>query len=140
MSTLEKAIEIAVQAHAGAKDKAGAAYILHPLRVMLNCPDESAKITAILHDVVEDSQFTVSDLKALGFSPEVLDAVDRLTRRKDESYQDFIRRAAFDPIARKVKLYDIEDNLNILRIENPSENDFERINKYRDGHRYLKYV
>src|SRR5262245_15143699 len=116
MATLERAILIAAQAHLGQRDKAGAPYILHPLRLMMRMESEPAMIAAVLHDVVEDSDWTLEQLRGEGFSEEVLHAVDCLTRREDESYDEFISRAKADAVARQVKIADLEDNMNIKRI------------------------
>lgn len=85
MSTLERAIEIAVRAHAGQKDKGGEPYILYPLRVMLRMRTEGERIVAVLHDLVEDSNFTIDDLRLEGFSKEVIEALEALTKRPGES-------------------------------------------------------
>lgn len=111
MSTLDRAIELAIQAHAGQFDKAGEPYILHPLRVMLAQDGEVARIVGVLHDAVEDSDLTLEDLEHEGFAPEVIVAVDSVTRRGDESYSSFIERAGRDPIGRLVKIADLRDNL-----------------------------
>lgn len=135
MSTLERAIEIAVRVHAGRKDKAGAPYILHPLRVMLKLTAPEEQITAVLHDVIEDSQgetrVTIGDLRQEGFSETVIRAVDSVTKRKNETYNQYILRAASNPIGRRVKLADLEDNCDLSRIANPTRPDQERIDKYR---------
>ncbi len=130
MATLEKAILIAAQAHQGQKDKAGEPYILHPLRVMLRMDSETEMIVAVLHDVVEDSQWTMDGLRKEGFSEEVLEIVDCLTRRKEESYEEFIGRVRPNLKAKKVKLADLEDNMDMRRIEKPTEKDWERVKKY----------
>ncbi|GED25145.1 hypothetical protein BAG01nite_12470 [Brevibacillus agri] len=130
MSTLEKAIALAAQAHAGQTDKGGNPYILHPLRVMLNMPTDETKIAAVLHDVLEDTAVTVADLQAAGFSEPVIAAVIALTRREGEAYEDFIRRAKQDAIARQVKLGEIEDNMDLSRILEPTEQDYERRKRY----------
>lgn len=116
MSTLERAIVIAAEAHAGQTDKAGEPYVLHPLRVMQRVEREAARIAAVLHDVVEDTPWTLDGLAAEGFREEVVSAVDALTRREGEIYLDFCRRAAEDPVARLVKLADLEDNLDPARV------------------------
>jgi len=131
MSTLERAIAIAAEAHAGMVDKAGAPYILHPLRVMLRVNDDRARIAAVLHDIVEDTDWTIERLRAEGFDEEVLAAIDALTRREGEDYFDFCRRAAQNPIARIVKRADLEDNLDLSRIPNPTPKDLERVERYR---------
>jgi (p)ppGpp synthase/HD superfamily hydrolase len=138
MATLEKAILIAVQAHQGQEDKAGDPYILHPLRVMLRMDTETETIAAILHDIVEDTRWTKDDLRKEGFSEEVLEVVDCLTRKEKESYEEFIERVKLNPIARKVKLADLEDNMDVKRIKEPKEKDWERLKKYHRAWMRLK--
>lgn len=127
--TLEKAIAIAAEAHTGAVGKAGEPFILHPLRVMLGVEGQSEQMAAVLHDVVEDTSWSVDRLREGGFSEEVLRTVDGLALEKTTF--DFCRRAGADPIARVVKLADIEDNLDLSRIRNPTKADHERIERYR---------
>ena len=91
MSTLEQAIIIATNAHTNQTDKSGAPYILHPLRLMLNAKNEEEQITALLHDVVENSMVTLDELKTAGFSVTVLDAVRTLTREKDMPYDQYLQ-------------------------------------------------
>lgn len=131
MSTLERAIGIACEAHVGQVDKAGEPYILHPLRLMLRMANEAERIAAVLHDVVEDSQVTIEDLIAEGFAREIVYAVDALSRRDGEDYMDFVRRASGDPIARRVKRADLEDNLDLTRIRNLTDRDLERAHRYQ---------
>jgi len=134
VSNLNKAIEIAAKAHTGQVDKGGNPYILHPLRVMQNfCESESeaVKICAVLHDVVEDTDITLDDLRVEGFSKEIITALDCLTKRDSESYDDFINRVLTNEIACKVKNGDLADNMDLTRIPNPTEKDKERIKKYR---------
>lgn len=130
MSTLEKAIEIAARAHAGQVDKAGEPYIFHPIRVMLAQSDTQARIAAILHDVVEDSDVTLDDLGREGFSEEVLTAVDALTEREGETQPDKAKRAAENEIALMVKLADVTDNMDMSRIRQPAERDHARLREY----------
>ena len=137
MSTLEKAIAIAAKAHEGQVDKAGAPYLLHPIRVMLKCSSIEERITAILHDVVEDGGVTIADLRQEGFSETILEAVDSVTIRPSESYEDFVLRAATNPIGKTVKLADLEDNCDLSRISNPTDRDYARINKYRRAVEFL---
>lgn len=112
---LSKAIQIAAYWHAGQVDKSGAPYILHPLRVMMSVEGETDKIVAVLHDVLEDTELTADDLRAHKFSSDVREAVQALTRQTGEDYFDFINRLAPNPIARRVKLADIADNLSPAR-------------------------
>jgi len=122
---------IAAEAHAGQTDKAGAAYILHPLRVMLRLPSLEEKIAAVLHDVVEDTPWTLEGLREAGFSEAVVSAVDALTRRTGETYEDFVARAATHPIGRTVKRADLEDNMDLSRLPHPTEADLARLHRYR---------
>jgi hypothetical protein len=138
MTPLEKAIFIAVQAHAGAKDKAGEAYILHPLRMMMKMRTEPARVVAILHDVVEDSDWTLEGLREEGFTEQILTAVDHLTKRPGEEYEDFVRRAVQDPLALRVKIADLEDNLDQSRLREPTDRDRARIARYQKALTYAK--
>ena len=129
--TLERAIAIAATAHAGQVDKGGAPYILHPLKVMLRMTTLEERIVAVLHDVVEDCDISLDDLRKEGFSEEVLTAIQSVTKVPGESYEDFVERAAQNPIGRVVKLADLEENSDLSRIASPSWEDLERIEKYR---------
>lgn len=136
MSDLERAIAIAVDAHRGAVDKAGAPYILHPLRVMLAQTTNEARIVGVLHDVIEDSPWTLEALRAEGFSETVLQALAAVTKRpdekgSDEGYERFVRRAATHPIGRAVKLADLQDNADLSRIAAPTPKDLARVARYR---------
>jgi len=127
---LDEAIILATQAHRGQTDKAGAPYILHPLRVMLTQNDAVRRITAVLHDVVEDSDITPQFIKER-FGDTIADAIVALTRRDDEDYEAFVSRCASNTVARDVKRADIEDNLDLSRLSNVSERDLARADKYR---------
>lgn len=132
MSTLERAIAIAAEAHAGHFDKAGAPYVLHPLRIMLRVSSIDERIVAVLHDVVEDCQgWTFDRLRSEGFSDHIIEALQSVTKRDGEGYEAFVRRAASNPIGLRVKLADLHDNSDLSRIAMPSERDFRRIEKYR---------
>jgi (p)ppGpp synthase/HD superfamily hydrolase len=131
MSGLERAISFAANVHAGQVDKAGAPYILHPLRVMLSVHSTEQRIAAVLHDVVEDCRITFDQLRNEGFSEVVVTAIAALTRREGESYEVFVERAARNPIAHAVKLADLRDNMDLTRIASPSEHDHERLAKYQ---------
>ena len=134
---LEKAIEIAVEAHRGQLDKAGKIYILHPIRVMLRGRNEIEMIVGILHDVVEDTPVTLDMLQLEGFSKEILDALCCITKEEGEDYGHFIDRVLTNPLATQVKLYDIEDNLNRDRIPYPTPKDDARFAKYEKYHKIL---
>ncbi len=140
MSTLERAITIAAQAHQGQTDKAHEPYILHPIRVMLRLSTPDERMAAVLHDVLEDTDWSRTDLEREGFSRAVLDAVEALTRRSDETYEDFLHRVSLNPIALRVKLADLEDNLDASRIAQPTDRDVRRMEKYRAARTLLESV
>lgn len=131
MSTLERAITIAAEAHAGQTDKAGEPYILHPLRVMLSLKMEAERIVGVLHDVIEDTPWTFDQLRAEGFSEEVLAGLETVTKRKGEDYEAFVLRSAKNRIGHKVKLADLYDNSDISRIASPTAKDYARLEKYK---------
>lgn len=136
--TLEDAIALAVEAHRGVLDKSGQPYILHPLRVMFRCDTEVERIVAVLHDVVEDTGRTFDDLKKLGYTPQVLAALDCVTKREGEGYEQFVERAAVNPVARRVKLADLEDNMDLRRLPSIGQKDWERMAKYLRAWRRLE--
>ncbi len=140
MNPLEKAIAIAVEAHKGQTDKSGLPYILHPLRIMMKMPDEATRIVAVLHDVVEDTDCTLADLRSAGFSEEIVAAVDRMTHRASDSYEAYIHKIADNAIARKVKIGDLEDNMNVRRLPDIRDKDLERIRKYHKYHLMLSQL
>lgn len=136
MTALEQAIAAAVDAHKGQKDRYGRAYILHPLTLMMAMDDDASRIVAVLHDVVEDTPLTLSDLSGMGFAAEWVDAVDALTKRPGERYEDYIERLHRDPLAVKVKLADLEDNMRITRMNVIGDEDAARLARYlRAWHR-----
>ena len=140
MSTLERAIAIAAAAHAGQTDKAGAPYILHPLRVMLRLTTDTERITAVLHDLVEDCEGWSFDrlLNEEKFSPEIIEALQAVTKREGETYEDFVRRACENRIGRRVKFCDLLDNCDLSRISHPTAKDHERIARYRRAIAYIE--
>ncbi|QAT82840.1 GTP pyrophosphokinase [Corallococcus coralloides] len=130
MPTLEDAIALAVAAHQGQRDKAGQPYILHPLRVMLRLSSDAERTVAILHDVVEDTPYTLERLRGLGYPEDVLSALDCLTKREGEGYEAFIERLRPHPLARRVKLADLEDNMDVRRLKDVTHKDTERLSRY----------
>jgi len=135
--TLEDAILIAAEAHRGKEDKGGEPYVLHPLRVMLKLQGAEERIAAVLHDVVEDTGRELADLAWMGFSEAVVAALDALTHRDGESYEEYVERAAANRIARKVKLADLEDNMDVRRLKDFGREDGERFQKYHKAWRRL---
>ena len=138
MSTLERAIAIAAEAYEGGLDKAGHPYILHPLRVLLAVTTTEERIAAVLHDLLEDTEWTVLRLRQEGFSETVLQALEALTKQEAEDYLTYVRRAGANPVARAVKFADLADNMDISRLSSPTEQDRKRLNKYRAAVELLK--
>ena len=112
---LDIAINLASTKHYKQTDKIGHPYILHPLRVMMAGKTIEEKIVGVLHDVVEDTDVMLIDLAEIGFPGYIINAIDALSKRDDESYKESIARVKENPLATKVKLLDIQDNSNILR-------------------------
>ena len=139
-NNLKHAIDIAVECHSGQKDRAGEPYIQHPMRMMMKMKTTEEKIVAVLHDVVEDSEMRLAELKKLGFSEKILKAIDALTKRKGESYKKSIERVKKNPLAVKVKIADFEDNMDIRRLKRITENDRKRLNRYLKYYREIKQM
>ncbi len=138
MNKLQRAIEIATEAHKGQHDKSGKDYIGHPLRVMDMGKTEDEKIVGVLHDVVEDSEWTFEMLEAEGFSEEVMAALRCVTKISEkESYDDFIERVKKNPLAVAVKINDLTDNMDIRRLPYLSDKDVKRLKKYLKAYKRL---
>ena len=135
---LGTALEIAWDAHRGQVDKAGRPYISHPLTVASKMDTEEEIAAALLHDVVEDSRYTLDDLRKAGIPEEVLEAVRLLTRSPEEDYFDYVRRVKENPIAAKVKMADLQHNSRLDRLPEITEADRERLEKYRRAMEILK--
>lgn len=137
-ATLEAAIHLAVEAHTGQLDRNGQPYILHPLRVMFRLRTEVLQIVGILHDVVEDSTYTFDDLREMGYPEKIIHALDCLTKREGENYEDFVARSQSDPIACEVKLADLEDNMDVRRMPRITEKEAAKLDRYRQAWEKLR--
>jgi (p)ppGpp synthase/HD superfamily hydrolase len=129
-SLVDRALAIALEAHQGQTDKVGQPYILHPLRVLQRMQTGDEQLVAILHDVVEDSDWTLDQLRQEGFSDAVVEAVDALTRREGEAYEELVERAIHNPLACRVKIADLEDNMSLMRLKEIDERTLERLARY----------
>lgn len=127
---LEKAIRLAAKGHEGQMDKGGQPYILHPIRVMLQCETIEEKTVAMLHDLLEDTFITAEDLRQESFPEEIIEAVLLLTREKDADYMAYIARICENRLAARVKLADLTDNMDLNRLPGLTRRDFERLEKY----------
>ena len=138
MTILQKAIQIATEAHKGQLDKSGKEYIGHPLRVMEMGKTEEEKIVGVLHDVVEDTPWTFEMLEAEGFAPEIIAALRCVTKTSEnENYDDFIERVKKNPLAVAVKINDLTDNMDIRRLPYLSDKDVKRLKKYLKAYKKL---
>ena len=131
------ALELAVEKHKNQTDKAGNPYILHPLHVMENVNSKEGNIVAILHDIIEDTDVTEDYLLKIGLSKRIVDAVVALTRSKDMDYQEYIKNLSSNPLAKEVKLADLEHNMDLKRLPTLEEKDLERNRKYQIAYHYL---
>jgi (p)ppGpp synthase/HD superfamily hydrolase len=138
MSILDAAIALAARVHAGQVDKAGKPYIFHPLRLMMKFDGLEEQLVSLLHDVVEDGDVTLDELRKLGIPEAAVTAIDCLTKRQGESYEQFIARIRPNPLATKVKIADIQDNLDLTRLPAVRDKDLERAAKYHRALRHLQ--
>lgn len=135
---LDKAAIICVTKHQGQRDKAGCAYFQHPMRVAMRCSTDDERVVALLHDIIEDTDVTPEYLLSEGFPQYIVDAILSVTKRDGESYEDFVARAKENPIGRQVKIHDLEDNLDVMRLNEVSNDAAARLTKYLKALRYLK--
>lgn len=136
---IETVLQIALDAHSGQVDKAGLPYIRHPLRLMARAETEEQKVTALLHDVIEDSDQTPESLREAGVPAHIVEAVDVLTKRDGEDYEAFISRVMENQLAASVKIRDVEDNMQVQRLNRPLEEaDLQRLARYQRSWLRLK--
>ena len=136
-SQSEKAYEIAKRAHLGQVDKAGEDYIKHPEKVASFVNSDEEKAVAYLHDVIEDTELTLEDLYEYGFSKEVIEAVDIITKKRGEDYQSYLNSVKKNKLARAVKLADLRHNSDLTRLTKVTEKDIQRKEKYQKAIEFL---
>ena len=136
-SQSKKAYEIAKRAHLGQVDKAGEDYIKHPEKVASFVKTDEEKAVAYLHDVIEDTELTLEDLYEYGFSKEVIEAVDIITKKRGEDYQSYLNSVKKNKLARAVKLADLRHNSDLTRLTKVTEKDIERKEKYQKAIDFL---
>ena len=134
----KKAIKICFEQHKNQLDKSGMPYVFHPFHVAEQMSDENTTIVALLHDVVEDTDLTLEDIRNYGFNEEVLQALSLMTHEKDVPYFDYIKRLASNDIARTVKIADLEHNSDLSRLDEVKESDLARAEKYKKSLEFLK--
>lgn len=134
---LELALSIATEAHNWQFDKAGVDYIEHPIYVASQVDTEEEKAVALLHDVIEDSPFTAEELLLAGLPETVVAAVQILSKKKGQDYQTYLENVKSNPLARVVKLADLKHNSDLSRLRSVTDNDLERLEKYKRAIDYL---
>lgn len=133
----KKALKLMCKKHAGQTDRSGLPYILHPFHVAEQMDDEESTVVALLHDIVEDTDMTFEDLKEYGFSDRVIAALRLMTHEEGVDYFDYVKEIGKDPLARKVKIADLEHNMQLGRLDKVREKDLQRLEKYKKCHEYL---
>ena len=133
----KKAIKVMYENHKNQVDKSGIPYVFHPFHIAEQMDDENTTIVALLHDIVEDTDMTFEQLENEGFSREVIDALMLLTHNPNEDYYDYVKRIGTNPIAKAVKIKDLEHNMDLSRLDSISCWDLERVEKYKYCHDYL---
>lgn len=127
----KKAMRVMFEAHKDAWDKSGVPYVFHPFHVAEQMDDEVSTAVALLHDVVEDTDITLNDLREMGFSEEICTALSYLTHREGVPYMDYVRHIRENPVAVKVKLADLAHNSDLTRFDSMTDFDYRRNEKYR---------
>ena len=125
-----KAMRIAYDAHKDQLDKSGVPYVFHPFHLAEQMETEHEVIVALLHDVVEDSHYTLEDLKAAGFPEDILEAVALLTHDIKVPYEEYIKAIKPNKLARAVKMADLRHNSDVTRLETADERVLSRMKKY----------
>lgn len=134
---LSKAIILATEKHYNQLDKGGNPYILHPLKVMSNVSSLDAKIVAILHDIIEDTDITKNDLIDLGFPNHIVLAIELLSKNNKQDYISYINSIKSNSLATEVKLADLKDNMDLSRLSSISSKDINRVKLYKRAYNIL---
>lgn len=127
----KKALKLSFEAHKNQFDKSGMPYVYHPFHLAEQMKDENTTIVALLHDVVEDSDYSISDLRDMGFSDEVCEAIALMTHDDAVPYMDYVSMIKHNPIARTVKLADLHHNSDLSRLDYVDEKTLHRVEKYK---------
>lgn len=129
----KKAMKLCFKAHKNQTDKSGIPYVFHPIHLAEQMETEVTTVVALLHDVIEDTRYTLKKLKKLGFGDDVLDALVLLTHDKAVDYMDYVAKIKQNPIAKAVKLADLKHNSDISRLDVVDEKALERREKYQQA-------
>lgn len=135
--TTKKAMKLCFQAHKDQTDKSGIPYVFHPIHLAEQMTDEDTTVVALLHDVVEDTDYTIEDLAAMGFNDRVLAAIRLMTHAEGVPYMDYVAKIKDNPIAKAVKLADLAHNSDLTRLDVVDEYAKARAEKYAKAIRFL---
>ena len=127
----KKALKLCFEAHKNQVDKSGLTYVFHPFHLAEQMTDENTTVVALLHDVVEDTDYTIADLKNMGFNEEILEAISLMTHSKNVPYMDYVAEIKKNPIAKAVKLADLKHNSDLSRLDIVDEKAIKRVEKHR---------
>ena len=136
----KKALKLCFEAHRDQIDKSGMPYVFHPFHLAEQMDTETSTIVALLHDVIEDTNYTLQDLKEMGFPNNVIDALALMTHDPQVPYMDYVQAIGTNPLATKVKLEDLKHNSNLSRLDKVDQKALERVEKYRKAIQYLESV
>lgn len=134
----KNAMKLCYTAHAGQLDKSGLPYVLHPVHLAEQMEDEYTTVTALLHDVVEDTAYSLQDLRRMGYPEQILEAISLLTHREGIPYLEYVAAIKENPIARRVKLADLRHNSDLTRLDAVDEKALARAEKYKQAIRLLE--
>lgn len=127
----KKAVKLMFEAHKNQVDKSGLPYVFHPFHLAEQMDDENTTIVALLHDVIEDTEITLDDFREMGFCEPVCEAIAVMTHEKDVPYMEYVAKIKQNPIARIVKLADLQHNSDLTRVDEIDEGAINRVEKYK---------
>ena len=134
----KEAMKLCFEAHKDQKDKSGIPYVFHPIHLAEQMKDEKTTVVAMLHDVIEDTEYTMEDLEEKGFGNDILEAISLMTHNDGSNYMDYVARIKGNPIARAVKLADLNHNSDTTRLDEIDEKALRRVEKYKEAIAFLE--
>ena len=133
----KKALALCYEAHKEQTDKSGLPYVFHPFHLAEQMIDEDTTVVALLHDVVEDTEYTIEDLKNMGFNQKVIEAISLMTHDEKIPYEEYVLKLKENSIARTVKIADLKHNSDLTRLNSITEKDLKRAEKYKKAIKIL---
>ena len=136
----KKALKFMFEKHKEQYDKSGMPYVFHPFTVAQSVDDENSTIVALLHDILEDTETTTDELRELGFNEEIIEALEYLNHDKNVDYFDYIKNISTNKIATKVKIADLKHNSDLSRLNEITQKDLDRVEKYKKSLEILEQI